>query len=181
MSQSLAIPSTLTVGDSWSFEVTISDYDRPTWTATLYLLPTSGSNISVVSTGIGPSHTFLAAAATTATYSPGKYRWQVRVSDGTDKYTIDAGWITLENDPAASGARDLRSWARRTLEAIEATLEGRASSDQMSYAIQGRALSRIPLTELTEWRDKLRKEVRAEDSAQKQGKGRNIKVRFQRP
>ena len=36
----------------------------------------------------------------------------------------------------------------KTIDAIEATLEGRAASDQQAYAIQGRRVDRIPVPEL---------------------------------
>lgn len=179
MSESLAIPLELTVGDTWSFTLSIGDHDRPSWTATLYLQNESGS-LSASSSGAGPEHVFIVAAATTAAYAAGKYRWTVRVSDGSTKSVMDSGWITLVPDPASTGARDQRSWARRALDAIEAALEGRATNDQLSFQIRDRSIQRTPLPELVTWRDQLRREVRAETSAQKQGKGRNIKVRFVR-
>lgn len=179
MTLSLAVPSELTVGDTWSFTLSIPDYERPTWTATLYLQNESG-NISVSSSGAGPDHVFSVAAATTAAYTAGKYRWRVRVSDGTTKVTVDEGWITVNPDPGASGSRDLRTWAQRTLEAIEATLEGRATTDQLSMQIRDRSIARTPVPELVAWRDQLRNEVRAQESAEKKGLGRDIKVRFKR-
>lgn len=35
-----------------------------------------------------------------------------------------------------------------TIDALESTLEGRASADQQAYAIQGRRIDRIPIPEL---------------------------------
>lgn len=180
MSESLAVPSALTVGDSWAFTLGIPNYDRPTWTATLYLRSATAA-YTVVSSGAGPDHAFSASAVATAAYAPGDYRWQMSVASGSTRLTIAEGWITLLPNPASTGNRDPRSWARRTLEAIEATLENRASNDQLTMQIRDRAIGRMPLPDLLKWRDDLRKEVRSEESAEKQGLGRNIKVRFQRP
>ncbi|HYE70590.1 MAG TPA: hypothetical protein VD932_03605 [Aquabacterium sp.] len=180
MPESLAVPLQLTVGDTWSFELAIGEHPRPTWTATLYLR-TAANSYSAASSGTGPDHQFTVAAATTASYLAGKYRWQLRVSDGTTKKTIDEGWIDLNPDPASAGNRDPRSWARRTLEDLESFMEGNAASAQLSMQLRDRQITRHNLKELRDWHDDLRKKVRAEESGEKQGKGRNIKVRFVRP
>lgn len=179
MTTALAVPASLTVGDTWSFSLSIADHDRPTWTATLHLR-TGQSAISAVSAGAGPDHAFSVAAATTAGYTAGKYRWQLRVSDGTTKTTVDEGWITLNPDPAAAGVHDPRSWARRTLEALESFMEGNAATAQLSMQLRDRSITRHDVDKLRAWRTELRGEIRAQESSEQQGKGRNIKVRFNR-
>jgi hypothetical protein len=173
------VPSTLIAGDTWVFTRGYGNYPQPTWVATLYA-EMSGSQINATATASGTAQSFNVVASTTSGYKTGRYKWWVRVTDGTSSYTVEDGWFDIKPDPAASGTRDQRSWARRTLDALESTLEGRASSDQLAMTINGRSLSRIPLQELLTWQDKLRQRVRTEERGATAGSGRNIKVRFSR-
>lgn len=173
------VPSSLIAGDTWAFTRGYGDYPQPTWVATLYA-EFRGSQFSIAAVASGTSQSFAATAAATGGYKTGHYKWWVRVTDGTSSFTVESGWFDVTPDPAATGTRDQRTWARRTLDALQCTLEGRASSDQLAMTIAGRSLSRIPLAELMTFRDKLRQEVRTEEQGAKSGSGRNIKVRFTR-
>lgn len=72
--------------------------------------------------------------------------------------------------------------AERVLNAIEATIERRASTDQMSYTIDGRSLSRTPIADLLALRDRYKAEVAREKQAARlknvRGGGRQVFVRF---
>jgi hypothetical protein len=96
---------------------------------------------------------FTATAAVTAAYVAGDYQWQVTATKTTTRYTIAEGWVTLlDNISGRSALYDNRSHAKKVLDAIEAVIEGRASLDQMSYAIAGRQLSRTPIPDLMKLR-----------------------------
>ena len=90
-------------------------------------------------------------AVTTATFLPGLYDWVlIRLSDD-ETFTVESGTLS------AIVRADLRtnqekSHARKTLEAIEAVLEDRATLTQQSYSIKDRSLSRHSLAELLELR-----------------------------
>lgn len=172
------VPSTLIAGDTWAFTRSYGDYPAPTWTATLYA-EFNGSQFSAVANALGTTQSFIVLSSASSGYKTGHYKWWVRVTDGTSNYTVESGWFDVKPDPAATGTRDQRSVTRQTLDALECTLLGRASSDQLAMTINGRSLSRIPLAELLTWRDRLRQEVRTEEGANS-GTGRNIKVRFSR-
>ena len=77
---------------------------------------------------------------------------------------------------------DNRSHVKKVLDALEATLENKASQDQLSYSIAGRSLSRLSPTELIQWRDRYReeynREVQAERIAQGLGNSNKIRVRM---
>lgn len=173
------VPAELIAGDTWAFMRAYGDYEAPTWTATIYL-EMSGAAFSQAATADGSSHLFTISAATSAGKKAGRYRWWVRVTDGSTSTTVEDGWLDVRPDPASTGTRDHRTWARRTLDAVEATLEGRATSDQLATTIRDRSISRIPLPELMALRDKLRQEVRTEEKGEAAALGRNIKVRFNR-
>lgn len=173
------VPQELIAGDTWEWTDDQPNYPRPTWTLTYYF-ENKDKTFNVAGTGTETTHSFSIAAATTAGYPPGEYRYVARVSDGTTVKSVANGWIVVKVDPAAAGTHDHRSWAQRTLAALEATLEGRATADQLAMTINGRSISRTPLRELREWRDQLRAEVRIEEQGESAGLGRNIGVRFNR-
>lgn len=176
---SVSIPAKLTAGDTWAFTFTHADYSAPTWSASIYF-ENAAATFSATATDDGSDHAFSIAAATTADKVAGRYKWSIRVTDGTDTHTVETGWVDVLTDPAAAGTHDPRSDARKLLDALNATLLGRATSDQLAMSINGRSLSRTPLPELREWRDQLKQEVRTEEQGENAGLGRNIKVRFGR-
>ena len=81
-----------------------------------------------------------------------------------------------------TAARPESSSLRPALEAIEATLSGRATSATAEYEIAGRRLKYIPLPELITLRDRYRMDVAREDAAAQVGNGlpdkRRVLVRF---
>lgn len=176
---SVTIPAKLTAGDTWAFTFSHGDYAAPTWDASIYFENATGT-FSTTAADDGSDHAFTIAAATTAGKAPGRYKWSIRVSDGTSVYTVETGWTEVVADPAATGTHDPRSDARRLLDALNATLLGRATSDQLAMSLNGRSISRTPLSELREWRDQLKQEVSGEEAGADRSKGRYIKVRLAR-
>lgn len=174
------IPTTFVAGTTWIWDRDYSDFPRPTYTATAYF-ENAAEKFNVASTVNGTAQRFTIAAATTTAYKAGRYRVRVSVTDGSSVYIAETVWIEVEDGPTTAGTPDPRSWARRTLDAVEAFLEGNASTAQQSMSIQGRSISRWSLSELLQFRNDLRNEVRAEESGSAAGLGRDIKVRYGRP
>lgn len=173
------VPSELLAGDTWRWTRDLTDHPAGTWTLTYYF-ENASEQFSALATADGTTHSVTVAAATTAPRKAGRYKWIARVTDGSIVETIESGWTDVLPDPASSTKHDPRSWARRTLDAVEAFLEGNATTAQQSVSIGGRSISRWSLPELRQWRDQLRQEVRTEEQADKAGLGRDIKVRFSR-
>lgn len=173
------VPKQLIAGDTWTWTRSLGDYPAGTWTATIYFESKDGV-FSVAGSASGTTHSFTIAAATTTSYTPSLYGWRLRVTDGSTTTTVESGMLEVLVDPAKAGKTDTRTWARRTLEAVEAFLEGNASTAQASMSVAGRQISRWSLEELTKWRDKLKTEVASEDQGSSAGRGRDIKVRFAR-
>jgi hypothetical protein len=174
------VPAKLRAGDTWEWSRSLADYPAPTWVLTYRLKNDCDDPDAIVAVASGTDHAVTVAAATTAVIKPGRYRWFARVTSGALAYTVEEGWVDVEPDASGVGKFDPRTDARKMLEAVEATLYGRASRDQQAMSLNGRSISRTPLPELWQWRDKLRAEVKAEDDAASHGAGRNIKVRVYR-
>jgi hypothetical protein len=176
----LNIPQSLIAGDTWSWTASYGDYPAGTWTATAYF-ENAAESFNVVATADGTDHSFDALATATDDYKAGSYFVQVRVTAGAESFVVESGWCEVTADPASGVAVDHRSWARRTLDAVEAFIEGNATTAQQSMSIAGRSISRWSLSELMQFRSQLRGEVRVEEQGESAGLGRDIKVRYGRP
>lgn len=176
-------PESKIAGDTWKWNRAdlVSDYPASTWTLTYYFTNTS-ANFAIVATASGESFAISVAAATTAAYTAGVYHWQAFVDDGTDRYFVDSGTMEVLPDLAEAGSVDRRTHAEKTLDAIEAVIEARATKDQSSYTIEGRTLERTPIADLIKLRDRYRAEVirqkRIERINRGQDPGGRSKVRF---
>ena len=161
-------PKELRAGDTWAWRrEDLSDFPAPTWTLTYQLKREAlGGNASIVAASSGVNHAVSVAKAVTAAYASGSWQWQAYADDGTSRYMVDSGTINVLPDFAVAGNLDNRSHVKKTLDAIEAVIEGRASSDQQQYSIEGRSLTRIPIEELLVFRDKYKREYNMEIQAE---------------
>ena len=71
----------------------------------------------------------------------------------------------------ASAGFDGRSWARQTLDAVEARLTGRSSNEIDRYMIGDRQIVKMTIEELMVWRSKLKAEVTREETAERIARG----------
>lgn len=180
-------PEELVIGDTFLWKRTDlgTDYPNSSYTAALYArLEGSGSTtFNISATNDGADYKFTKAAATTAGYTAGRYHWDLKLTRTSDSavVTVDSGTFELIASKATSTA-DPRSHAKTMLDKIESILEGRADSDVSSYSIQGRSLTKIPVSELMTWRAKYKaeyaSELKAEAAANGKGAGNTILYRF---
>jgi hypothetical protein len=77
----------------------------------------------------------------------------VSIADATESYELGRGTVEVLADiskaTAGSGA-DFRTQNRRTLDAIRAVLEGKATRVEQEYQVGGRMLKLVPYAELRE-------------------------------
>lgn len=133
------------------------------WSLTYYLDGPDEQTIAAAADGAG--HLVELTPAETGAFSAGVYAWQALATDGTDVVPVGAGTLEVKPNQAAAtlSAAEVearRPFAERMLEAIEATLERRASKDQQSYTIEGRSLQRMRVEELERWRASYKRQVR---------------------
>lgn len=174
-------PTEINAGDTATWSRTLADHPASAGWALSYVLINATAKISISSTAGGDDHLVLVAASATAGWTAGVYDWRARVTKSGEVYTVGQGRITVLPSLSASTA-DLRSHARKTLDAIESVIEGRASQDVLEYQIAGRSLKRIPVADLLVLRDRYRSEVAREDAANNAARGlpdrRRVFVRF---
>lgn len=176
-----AEPSSVAAGDTVTWRRTLDDYPASAGWALGYVLINGTAKVTISSTASGDDHLVSVAASTTTGWTAGTYAWRARVTKGAEVYTVGEGRMTVRPSFGAS-TFDARTHARKTLEAVEAVIEGRASSAVLEYEIAGRRLKNIPVAELLSLRDRYRTEVTREEAAATVAAGgvdrRRIMVRF---
>ena len=151
--------------DGWTLAYTIIDAN------TLY---------TVSSTADGDKFAVVIAKADSAKFAAGTYQLIGRVTKAGEEFGVYEG--TLEIQPDVTAAVDVRSFAKRALDAIEAVLEGRITSDVLQYSIAGRLVVKMPPEELHKYRDRFKAEynmeLRKESIARGESTGGRVLVRF---
>ena len=181
-------PDTLVVGDRWGWrrDDLVSDYPLDEYSLEYTFTEDSTGNtnaFTIAATEAESTYLVEIASAVTASLTAGDYQWAAFIIRSSDnqRVVIDQGRTeilpNLQNTTA-----DLRSHAKKVLDAIEAVLENRASQDQMSYSIAGRSLSRMSIDDLMTFRNRYRaeylREIKLARIKNKQDSGNTIKVRF---
>ena len=181
-------PDTLVVGDRWVWrrDDLVSDYPLDEYALEYRFTEDSTGNtnaFTIAATEAESTYLIEIASAVTASLTAGDYQWAAFIIRSSDnqRVVIDQGRTeilpNLQNTTA-----DLRSHAKKVLDAIEAVLENRASQDQMSYSIAGRSLSRMSIDDLMTFRNRYRaeylREIKLARIKNKQDSGNTIKVRF---
>lgn len=162
-------------GDTWTWLWSSADYPASAGWVVAWRMVGPGVALNITTTASGDAHLATASAATTAGLTVPVagvpctlIGWATQGAERFEVYR--APCAVLPNPATITG--DLRGHAARTLAAINALLEGRATKDQQSYKIGERELSRIPVNELLALRDYYRAEARREDEAAGLASGR---------
>ena len=166
------VPAKIKAGETlkWRLSSFTSEAPASLWTLT-YALRGPSNDIDITATA-ETDETFLVnvAAVTTTGYTAGDYFWQAKVTDGTDEVIIGNGKVTIEKIlEDETGAVDRRTHAKKTLDALEAVIENKATLDQRTVKLGGTVPVELQLMspeELYNWRDKYKREVAAEEAAE---------------
>lgn len=172
-------PKTLVLGARWAW--TRSDiteaYPPASYTLKYRFILQSGTDydFTITASKTASAHVVEVAIATTAGHVAGDYIWQavaVRDSD-SEEVVVEEGLAEIK---AKTG--DIRTHTLKTLQAIRATIEGKASKDQMSVAVNGYSLSKYSFLELQQLeRDySIRWENEKRDLNRKNGRAGRAKV-----
>lgn len=157
-------------GDTFNYSVNYSDYPTSEgWICTMLLRGAGAYTIN--STPDGNYFDLSAAASATALYIAGNYRYFIYVSKDTDRYLAEEGTVEVLADYSVTAVYDPRTIAQKILEAVEATLYGRATKDQLSYEIAGRKLDKIPIPDLLALRSRFKNEVESEKRTERINNG----------
>ncbi|MGL4369772.1 MAG: hypothetical protein ACRCUT_08900 [Spirochaetota bacterium] len=153
-------------GDPFTLDANYSNYlSTDGWALHYALRGAVGSHTLDADGKEDGTYTLTLDSAETAAIAAGEYQLTAYVTKNTTRQKVDSGTATVLADYAATDAYDKRSRAEITLEAVEATIQGRATSDHLSYTIAGRQMSKIPIPDLIALRKELQRTIRAEKTA----------------
>lgn len=171
-------PDEVTAGDRWAWKKSVSGYPAGDGWVLKYFFTNASANFSIEAAADGEDYLI---EHTPVSPTAGFYSWVATVSKDDNRFTVGNGTITVRPDPAGVNV-DLRSYARKVVDAIEAVIQKRASKDQENYSIDGRSLGRTPIADLLLLRDRFLKELATEKTKTRLAQGRpsrrNIRVRF---
>jgi len=178
-------PVAFAAGDSLSWTKSLADYTiADGWSLAYYFRGNKLSALDLTSTASGTLHLVSITTAQSAGLIAGDYSVEgyavktgerVRIYTGTIKVTPNFATLTAGDDT--------RSIARRTLDNIEAVIEGRASSSILNSTVNGTSLQRIPVADLLKLRDYYKTIVAGEEAKGTNGNKRrqNIYATFVTP
>lgn len=173
------LPDKIGAGLTFDRLVTLTAYPAADWSLAVSLRGVA--SIDLTGAAEGTQHRLHATAAETGAWAPGSYWYTARVTRGAEVVEVESGKLEVTPDLAsAADGFDGQSHAEKTLAAIEAVIERRASLDQERYRINNRELYRTPIADLLKLRSLYRAEVRQEQAARR-GKslfGATVRVRL---
>ena len=165
-------PATIVAGETVKWRKSLPNYPPATWTLT-YEFRGVGT-FTITTTTDGSYHLANVDEAVSGLYVAGRYTWDSFVSDGSDRFRVGHGEAIVQADLAdAVAGYDGRTFARRMLDAIEATIQGRATKETDEIWIGDRKLKRMKPADLEQWRALYKNEVRKEQQADRAAQGRD--------
>lgn len=167
-------PTQIRVGETLSFTRYLADFSPSDgWSLEYNFASAANDLIQLTSTASSGNHLVTATAATTSGWVPGDYFGTGMAVKSGEKHTIFEGWLKVKPDLASlqTGEADQRTQAKRILDAIEATIEGRAGHDILNSTIEGTQIQRMTAEDLLKFRDRYAAIVAAE-TAKASGKNR---------
>lgn len=180
-------PLKIVVGDfiQWKKTALAESYPPATHSAQYVARITAGGSSEIALPAIERAgyYLFTVPSTTSAAFEAGFYHWQLEVTETSsgNRIVVETGEFEAIADLDTNGS-DPRSHAQIMLAKIESLLEGRADKDVASYAIQGRSISKMSISDLLQWRDYYRKEVIKQSRENAIARGRptktTVKVRF---
>ena len=184
-------PNTLVLGDYWSWkrDDLATDYPIGTYALTYEFHSDSGGGgtkkFTLTAVEADDTYYIESASSTTTGYAVGDYVWEAYITktSSSNRIMVDSGRTSITENLANTNA-DLRSHAKKVLDALQAVIENRSTMDQSSMSIAGRSLSRMSVDELLTFRNRYKaeylKEIKLARIRNKQGSGNTIKVTFGR-
>lgn len=173
-------PRYIRAGETVKWSRSLQEFPATDYTLKYYL--TGPASITLTATAYNTvDHLVTILPADSAAYLYGTYTWEAYAEKGTgptlEKYFVDSGQVLVKT---ASG----KSHIKKTLDALEALIEGRATDGMDNFALGGKSVSRMSPEELLRWHSKYtvmyRNELAAEKIAQGFPDPRRIGVRFRR-
>ncbi|MCP4477842.1 MAG: hypothetical protein GY818_07100 [Planctomycetaceae bacterium] len=152
-------PKRITAGSSYEWTESLPDYPSDDGWALVYSLVNQNNQYEITSTASGSDYTVTLTTGDSVGYVEGVYKLIGYMTNTDKRVAVSSQRLIVRPDYAT--VADLRSYAEKALEAIEAMFLESASKDQMSITIDGQTLARRSTPDLIMLRDRLKREVMA--------------------
>ncbi len=145
------IPRKLTAGDTVTWSEVLPDYPAVTSALSIVLI-SAGAESKQTFDAIGSetTHTFTISALESATLTAGRYDYQLIATGDGYRSTLDRGSIEVLADLSTLTSHDGRDWLDTAIDALEASLAGRASNKQLVREFDGVRIQDMTLAEQIE-------------------------------
>lgn len=172
-------PASITAGSFITWTKSLSDYSPDDGYVLSYSFYNASNQVTVTASDNGDgTHLVEIDSATSGAYAVGDYRWQSWATKAGERYDVECGEIRINANPA-SAAVDGRSHVKKVLDAIETTLEKRATEGNESYSIADVSVTKRSTEDLLALRSQYRQEYEREQNAEKLAKGIGGRGRIQ--
>ena len=144
------------------------------WTLTYYLRGSvSGAHI-VVGNPYNSGWEFIISATDTATFTPGKWSFEARVSKGEDKHRVGLGEVEVQQSlvySGTAGAIETRTKNEIERDLVDAALKKFYIDGVQEYSIGNRTFKRVQMNDLRVRLAELKSACNLEKAAQMQAQG----------
>jgi hypothetical protein len=143
-------PAAFYAGDTINWLIALPDFTASGGWTLKYNAVTSGGRFTLSSSASGDDHAVAANKTATASYIPGTYSIvkYVEHADGSRITLAELAMIVKPDLAGKTAAFDNRTHVKRMLDAIEAVLEGTATTDQAELTIDGTTIKRRSVADL---------------------------------
>jgi hypothetical protein len=177
------VPDKITAGDTVKWSKAFSDFKfSDGWVITYYFANASEAFDKEGTVYQTDNHLFTLDSSDTSALTAALFDYEAYAVKGSERSRVDWGTIELLPNFASGNPVDARSHVKKTLDALEATILGKASKDQQEAEIAGRKVKHMTASELLEWRSLYRAEYKSEQDAENVdkglGSGRRVSTRF---
>ena len=174
------IPAEIYAGFKTAWTLKSSEYPASEYIIKYTLKKLGSAPITLIGTADGNDHLFVISSTASADYEAGTYYYQCYVEDsGGELFPISTGKTEVKATLLGqSDAFDPRTHAQKCLEAIEAVIEGRATSNQSSVKVGTKELRYYSFTELLGLRAYYINEVESESGEESGHADKAIYAKF---
>lgn len=140
------IPDKFYSGDSVNWEQQFDLYPASSYDCEYVLINDTGKN--TISTTKDGDIFKVELTSVQSVFNAGTYKIYAIITEATNKYTVEVKNIEVLESLTSLNSKNIVSHNKKVLDSICAVIEQRATYDQMSYSINGRSLSRMPIKDL---------------------------------
>lgn len=177
----VGVPAVLHAGDTAKWLACVSGYSSDDGYSLEYKFCNQADELQVTSTADGNGGHLVDLTGVQTADLEGPYTWHAKVVGNGLNFVIQTGPMEVKPALGTGSCYDTRSEAKRQLDLVNAAIEGKLTKDVAEYQINGRSLKRYQIPDLIMLRDKLKREVDAENRAARFANGSNpniVKVRL---